>query len=89
MSTKILDLLAQIEFMERWFLPYIRPSKDPGALILADQSINHISDRSVPDELAVLSIVLNSTQQRWQEIFNIMSDGMVYTMRWVDADSLQ
>jgi hypothetical protein len=84
MTTKILDLLAQIEFMERWFLPYIRPSKDRGALILADQSINHISNRSVPDELAELSIVLNSTQQRWQEIFNIMSDGMVYTMRWVD-----
>jgi len=84
MATKILDLLAQIGFLERWFLPHIRPSKDPGTLVLADQSINRISDRSVPDELAALANVLNSTQQRWQEIFNIMSDGMVYTMRWVD-----
>lgn len=74
-TTKIRDLLAQIVFMERWFLPHLRPS---------NKSINHISDRSVPDELAALANVLNSTQQRWQEIFDIVSAGMVYTMRWVE-----
>ncbi len=53
-------------------------------MVLANKSINNISDRSVRDELATLANVLNLTQQRWREIFDIVSAGMTYTMRWVE-----
>lgn len=83
-TTKILDLLAQIGFLERWFLPHLRSSKDPGSLVSADQGNNRPPDRSVREELVALADMLNSMQQRWQEIFNIMSGVMVYTLRGVD-----
>lgn len=84
LTTRIVDVLAQTEFMERWFLPLLRPSKNPMALALADESISHICDRSIADELATLAKRLNSAQQRWQEVHDIISAAMVYTMRWID-----
>jgi hypothetical protein len=68
LTTGILGLLAQIAFMERWFIPHLQPSQNPVALALADKSINQISDRSVAEELATLANVLNSTRQRRREI---------------------
>jgi hypothetical protein len=84
LTTEILDLLGQVAFMERWFLPYLQPSQNPVVLALADKSIDQISDRSVAEEVTRLANVLNSTRQRWREIINIMSAGMIYTMRSVD-----
>lgn len=83
-TTEIRDLLEQTEFMERWFLPHLRPPRDPSALELASKSISHLSDRSVADELEALADMRNSARQRWQEIYKIMTAGMVYTMKWMD-----
>ncbi|KAL6240623.1 hypothetical protein RBB50_012450 [Rhinocladiella similis] len=85
LATKLADLLEQVAFMERWFLPrHLRALKDPRALALAHKNIDHTTDASIPNELEMLASMLDSAQQKWQDIYHLMSVVVLYTLKGVD-----